>query len=193
VFILAGAALVSKFHPILYLLGAFLIYTAVKLIRQKESEVHPDRNPVVHFVRRYFPVTESYEGQRFTVRREGKLYLTPLALVLVMIETSDIAFATDSIPAIFAITRDTFIIFTSNIFAILGLRALYFVVSGFMQQFRFLRAGLSFVLGFIGLKMLIEPWLKIPILHSLIAIVATLAISILASLGGRRSDGRSHE
>ena len=182
VFIVAGAALVSKFHPILYLLGAFLIFTAVKLLMQKETEIHPERNPVVRFMRRYFPITSSYEGQRFTVRRNGKLYLTPLVIVLAMIESSDIAFATDSIPAIFAITQDTFIIFTSNICAILGLRALYFVVSGFMQKFRYLKTGLSFVLGFIGLKMLIEPWLTIPILFSLLAIVAILAISILASL-----------
>lgn len=182
VFIVAGSALVSKFHPILYLLGAFLIFTAVKLVMQKETEVHPERNPVIRFMRKYFPLTTAYEGQRFTVRRDGKLFLTPLFLVLVMIESSDIAFATDSIPAIFAITRDTFIIFTSNICAILGLRALYFVVSGFMQQFRYLKTGLSFVLGFIGLKMLIEPWLKIPILYSLLAIMAMLTISILASL-----------
>ena len=181
-FITAGAALVSKFHAILYLLGAFLIFTAIRLATQKENEVHPDRNPVIRFVRKLFPITTTYEESRFFVRRNGKLSLTPLFLVLVMIETTDLAFATDSIPAIFAITRDTFIIYTSNIFAVLGLRSLYFVVAGFMQRFRYLKIGLSFVLGFIGSKMLIEPLIDIPIQYSLIVIILTLTVSVLASL-----------
>ena len=181
-FIVLGAALVAKFHWILYLLGAFLVFTAAKLALQKETEVHPERNPVLNLARRVFPVTADYEGGKFFVRREGKRLITPLFLVLLMIETTDIAFATDSIPAIFAITRDTFIIYTSNIFAVLGLRSLYFVVAGFMKQFRFLKYGLSAVLAFVGVKMLIEPWTGIPILYSLLIIFAIITTSILASL-----------
>ncbi len=181
-FIVLGAALVAKFHWILYLLGAFLIVTAIKMAMQGESEVHPERNPFVKFARKIFPVTNGYEGSRFFVRKNGKLSITPLFLVLLMIETTDIAFATDSIPAIFAITRDTVIIYTSNIFAILGLRSLYFVVAGFMKQFRYLKYGLSVVLGFIGAKMLIEPWLKIHIGLSLAVIFGVIMISIVISL-----------
>ena len=181
-FIVAGAALVSRFHWILYILGLFLVFMAIKLARQKDSGVHPERNPVIIFCRRFFPITDQYSGSRFFVRREGKSYITPLFLVLLMIETTDIAFATDSIPAIFAITRDTFIIYTSNIFAVLGLRALYFVVAGFMKEFRYLKIGLSIVLAFIGVKMLVEPWLKIPIHYSLLTIFAILTTSVLTSL-----------
>jgi tellurite resistance protein TerC len=147
-FIVLGAALVARFHWILYLLGLFLIFTAIKLALQQETSVHPERNPFVRFARRFCPVTQEYEGGKFFTRREGKLFLTPLFLVLLMIETTDIAFATDSIPAIFAITRDTIIIYTSNIFAVIGLRSLYFVVAGFMKEFRYLKYGLALVLAF---------------------------------------------
>jgi len=181
-FIVAGAALISKFHWILYLLGIFLIFTAIKLAVQKETEVHPEHNPFIKLARKLFPVTKDYVGEKFFVRLNNKGYITPLFLVLLMIESTDIAFATDSIPAIFAITRDTFIIYTSNIFAILGLRSLYFVVAGFMKQFRFLKYGLSIVLGFIGIKMLIEPWYKIPILSSLCVIFSIITLSILISI-----------
>ncbi len=181
-FIVLGAALVAKFHWILYILGLFLVFTAVKLALQKETEVHPERNPAVRFARRFFPMTDKYEGGRFFVRAGGKKLMTPLFLVLVMIETTDIAFATDSIPAIFAITRDTVIIYTSNIFAVLGLRSLYFVVAGAMKGFRFLKYGLSLVLGFIGVKMLIEPFLEVPIGVSLIVIFGLIASSIAASV-----------
>lgn len=182
IFIVAGAALISKFHFILYFLGGFLIFTAIKLAIQAETEVHPEHNPFIRLVRKFFPVTKNYVDEKFFVRKDGKLFITPLFLVLLMIESTDIAFATDSIPAIFAITRDTFIIYTSNIFAILGLRSLYFVVAGFMKQFRYLKYGLSFVLGFIGAKMLIEPWLTLPIHYSLITIFCTIAGSIFLSL-----------
>ena len=181
-FIVAGAALISKFHWILYLLGIFLIFTAIKLAVQKDTEVHPEHNPFIKLARKLFPVTKDYVGEKFFVRLNNKGYITPLFLVLLMIESTDIAFATDSIPAIFAITRDTFIIYTSNIFAILGLRSLYFVVAGFMKQFRFLKYGLSIVLGFIGIKMLIEPWYKIPILSSLCVIFSIITLSILISI-----------
>jgi tellurite resistance protein TerC len=191
-FILAGAALVARFHWILYLLGAFLIVTSVRLALQGESEVHPERNPFIRAARKFFPVTGGYHEGKFFVRSSGKLSATPLFMVLLMIETTDIAFATDSIPAIFAITRNTFIIFTSNIFAVLGLRSLYFVVSGFMRQFRFLKYGLSVVLAFIGIKMLIEPFLSIPIHVSLVVIFILLVLSVAASLafpeGAREGD-----
>jgi tellurite resistance protein TerC len=182
IFIVAGAALISQFHWILYLLGIFLVFTAIKLAVQKETEIHPEHNPLIRFARKILPVTKDYEGEKFIVRHNGKRYMTPLFLVLLMIESTDIAFATDSIPAIFAITRDTFIIYTSNIFAILGLRSLYFVVVGFMKQFRYLKYGLSIVLGFIGIKMLIEPWYKMPIIASLVTIFGIITLSIVASI-----------
>lgn len=182
VFIVAGAALISKFHWIIYLMGAFLIFTAIKLAVQRETEVHPDHNPLIRLARKIFRVTKDYRGEKFFIRENGKLFATPLFLVLLMIESTDIAFATDSIPAIFAITQDTFIIYTSNIFAILGLRSLYFVVAGFMKQFRYLKYGLSVVLGFIGVKMLIEPWYQVPILSSLAAIFIIISASVGLSL-----------
>ena len=182
VFIVLGSTLVAQFHWILYLLGAFLIITAIKLAVQRDTEVDPERNPFIRLARKFFPVTRNYEGRKFFVRTGGKTYMTPLFLVLLTIETTDIAFATDSIPAIFAITRDAFIIFTSNIFAVLGLRSLYFLVAGFMGQFRFLKYGLSVVLAFIGGKMLIEPWLQIPIVVSLVIILCILIAAILASV-----------
>ncbi|MBA4312921.1 MAG: hypothetical protein C0417_09850 [Chlorobiaceae bacterium] len=182
IFIVAGAALISQFHWILYLLGAFLIFTAIKLAVQRETEIHPENNPLVRFARKLFPVTKDYVGEKFFVVQEGKRFATPLLLVLLMIESTDIAFATDSIPAIFSITQDTFIIYTSNIFAILGLRALYFVLAGFMNEFRYLKYGLSIVLGFIGVKMLIEPWYQVPILSSLAAIFIIIATSIVLSI-----------
>ena len=182
IFIVLGAALVAKFHWILYLLGLFLIVTAVKLAVQQEVSVHPERNPFVNFARKFFPVTQQFEGGKFFVRQGGKVFLTPLFLVLLMIETTDIAFATDSIPAIFAITQDTIILYTSNIFAVIGLRSLYFVVAGIMKEFRYLKYGLSVVLAFIGLKMLLEVWLEIPILLSLLIIFGILALSIIASI-----------
>jgi tellurite resistance protein TerC len=190
IFIVAGAALIAKFHWILYLLGIFLIYTAFKLLVQKETEVHPEHNPLIKLARKFFPVTDGYEGDKFLIRKNGKRYATPLFLVLLMIESTDIAFATDSIPAVFAITRDTFIVFTSNIFAILGLRSLYFVVAGFVKQFRYLKYGLSVVLAFIGAKMLAEPFLHISIAVSLGTIFTILSIAILASIIHQRIESR---
>ncbi|MGA2623477.1 MAG: TerC family protein [Bacteroidota bacterium] len=185
-FIVAGAALVAQFHWVLYLFGIFLIYTAVRLALQKETEVHPERNPFVRYCRRFFPMTPSYEGSTFFVHRDGKRFITPLLLVLVMIETTDLAFATDSIPAIFAITRDPIIIYTSNISAILGLRTLYFVLANFMRKFRYLKVGLSVVLSFIGAKMLIEHWFIIPIHSSILVIFIILAVSIVSSIARKK-------
>jgi len=181
VFIVLGSALVARFDWILYILGAFLIFTAIKLAVQKDSNVKVEKNPAVRFARKFLPVTASYEGGKFFTRQNGKFAVTPLFLVLLMIETTDIAFATDSIPAIFAISRDPVIIYTSNIMAVMGLRSLYFVVAGFMTQFRYLKYGLSGVLGFIGLKMLAEPWVHVPIAISLGTIFLILALSIGAS------------
>lgn len=178
IFIVVGSALVAQFHWILYLLGAFLMFTAVKLAVHDSLEVHPERNPAIRWARKFFPVTRDYEGGKFFSRKDGRFAVTPLLLVLIMIETTDIAFATDSIPAIFAISRDPIIIYTSNILAVMGLRSLYFVVAGFLGQFRFLKYGLSGVLGFIGLKMLSEPWIEVPIETSLTVIFAMLAVSI---------------
>jgi tellurite resistance protein TerC len=181
-FIGAGAALIARFHWILYLLGAFLIYTAFRLAFQEDVEVQPEKNPFLRYCRKLFPLTEHYEGKKFFLRRDRRRYMTPLFLVLVAIETTDIAFATDSIPAIFAITQDTFIIFTSNIFAILGLRALYFVLAGAMKKFQYLQLGLSFVLGFIGVKMLVEPWYNVSIVISLLTIFLILLVSVMLSM-----------
>ena len=182
IFIVAGAALVAKFHWVLYLFGAFLIYTAIKLALQKETDVHPEQNPFVRYCRKFFSITPNYEGSRFFLRQGGKLSATPLLLVLVMIETTDVAFATDSIPAIFAITRDPIIMYTSNISAILGLRTLYFVLANIMKKFQYLKVGLSVVLLFIGAKMLIEPWISIPIHFSIAVIFVILLISIISSV-----------
>ncbi len=189
IFIVVGAALVAKFHWLLYIFGVFLIYTAVKLARQKDEDIHPESNPFLKFCRKLFPITPDYEESRFFVVKEGRRFATPLLLVLAVIESTDLAFATDSIPAIFAITRDPMIIYTSNIFAILGLRALYFVLANFMKKFRYLKIGLSLVLGFIGLKMLTERWFDVPIYYSLAIIFGIIFFSIIFSL--RNSNPRS--
>lgn len=181
VFILAGAAIIQKFHWAIYVFGAFLIFTGIKLFLDRGSEVHPEQNPVYRLFRHMVRSTSGYRGPRFFVTENGVRYATPLLLVLVCIEATDVVFALDSIPAIFAVTRDPFIVFTSNIFAILGLRALYFLLAGIIPKFRFLRIGLAVVLVFVGVKMVIEGWVEIPILASLFIIAAVLAVSVLAS------------
>ncbi|MCX7604224.1 MAG: TerC family protein [Bryobacteraceae bacterium] len=181
IFILAGAALIQKFHWVIYVFGAFLIFTGVKLFLDRGSEVHPEQNPVYRLFRRFVRSTAGYRGPRFFVTENGVRYATPLLLVLVCIEATDVVFALDSIPAIFAITRDPFIVYTSNIFAILGLRALYFLLAGIIPKFRFLRIGLAAVLVFVGIKMVIEGIVEIPILVSLSVIATLLTVSILAS------------
>ena len=184
-FIAAGVALISRFNWILYIFGAFLIFTGVRLFRHKHEEIHPERNPVVRLARRLFPVTKTYEGAAFFVRREGRRLATPLLLVLLMVETTDVLFATDSIPAVFAVTQDPFIVYTSNIFAILGLRALYFVLAGAITKFRYLRPGLSLILIFVGVKMLAVHYYKLPIALSLAIICGILGVAIGASLWER--------
>ncbi|MBM3875732.1 MAG: TerC family protein [Verrucomicrobia bacterium] len=177
-----GAVLVSRFHGVLYLFGGFLLFTGVKMLFVDDDGVHPEKNPVLNLTRRLYPVTREFEGDRFITRLDGRRALTPLALVLLMVETTDLVFAVDSIPAIFAVTEKPFIIFTSNVFAILGLRSLYFVLAGAIRYFRYLKIGLALVLAFIGLKMLVKPWLDIPTGASLLVVGALILLSVLLSI-----------
>jgi tellurite resistance protein TerC len=182
-FIVAGVTLITKFHWVIYVFGAILIVSGVKMALEKEKEIHPERNLVLKLFRRLFPVSESYEGAKLFLRRGGRLWATPLFVVLLVVETTDVIFAVDSIPAILAITRDSFIIYTSNVFAILGLRALYFALAGVMELFHHLHYGLSAVLVFVGTKMLLEAvHVEIPIGVALGVVGGVLALSILASL-----------
>lgn len=182
VFIVAGAALLARFHWLIYVFGVFLIFTGLRMARKGDEEIHPEKNPVVNFVRRLMPVTPDYQGGRFFIRDMGRLMATPLFIVLVMVETTDVIFALDSIPAIFAITTDPFIVYTSNVFAILGLRSLFFALAGVMVMFHYLKLGLSAVLTFIGAKMVLVDFLHIPIGISLLIIAGILIASVVASL-----------
>jgi tellurite resistance protein TerC len=180
-FIVLGAALLQRFHWVIYIFGAFLVFTGIKLLVQRAGEVHPERNPLFRLFRRCVPAVHDYHGGHFTVVKAGKRYATPLLLVLVAIEATDLVFAVDSIPAIFAVTTDPFIVYTSNIFAILGLRALYFALAGMMGQFHYLKVGLALVLVFVGVKMLLAGVYTIPILASRGVIVALLTGAVVAS------------
>ncbi len=185
VFIAAGVGLIQRFHWVIYLFGAFLVYSGIKLFFQEEAEIHPEKNPVLRLFRRWVPVTTDYEGNKFFVRRAG-LYATPLFVVLLVVETTDLLFAVDSIPAILAITRDAFIVYTSNVFAILGLRSLYFALAGMMEMFRYLHYGLSLVLVFVGAKMLLSHYFEIPTHIALAAVAGVLALSVIASVAHPR-------
>jgi tellurite resistance protein TerC len=182
IFIGLGAALVSRFHWIMYVFGAILIYTGIKLMAEGEAEPHPEKNPIYKFARKLMPATPEYHGKHFVIVKDGRRYATPLLLVLIAIEATDVVFAVDSIPAIFAITTDPFIVYTSNIFAILGLRAMYFLLAGVIDKFHFLKYGLALVLLFVGVKMIIAEWVKIPILLSLGVIAFLLTASVIASV-----------
>ncbi|MBX3036629.1 MAG: TerC family protein [Anaerolineales bacterium] len=188
--ILVGSVLLDTFHWIIYVFGAFLIFTGIRMARQQDEELNPDENPVVKFFRRFVPVTENYEDDKFFIRRAGRLFATPLFLVLLVIESTDLVFAVDSIPAIFAITRDPFIVYTSNVCAILGLRALYFLLANVMHQFEYLKLGLAVVLSFIGVKMLLIDLVKIPVGVSLTVVASVLTISIIASIIKTRREAR---
>lgn len=179
--IAGGIALITKFHWIIYVFGAFLVFTGIKMLTSGDTEIHPDKNPIIRLARKLFPVTPQYHGDHFFARIDGRLFATPMFLVLLMIETTDLVFAVDSIPAILAITRDTFIVYTSNVFAILGLRSFYFALAGMFYKFRFLKVGLSIVLSYVGVKMLIADFFKIPTFVSLGVIVVTIGTSILVS------------
>jgi tellurite resistance protein TerC len=178
-----GAELISRFHWMIYVFGGFLVFTGIKMLAADDNDgVEPEKNPAVRLARKFFPVSPTFDGSKFITIHDGKKMLTPLALVLLMVETTDVIFAVDSIPAIFAVTQDPFIVFTSNVFAILGLRSLYFVLAGAIDYFRYLKVGLSIVLVFIGAKMLIHPWFKIPTTVSLVVVAGIIAGSILISL-----------
>jgi len=193
ILIIVGAALLKEFHWIIYIFGAFLIFTGIRMARHQDEEVHPDKNPVVKFFRRFMPVTENFEQGNFFVRRAGRVMATPLFLILLIVESTDLVFAVDSIPAIFAVTQDPFIVYTSNVFAILGLRALYFLLANVMDKFQYLKLGLSAVLTFVGIKMVIVDFYKIPVGVSLGVVASILTISILASLWKTRTSSTEPE
>jgi tellurite resistance protein TerC len=189
IFIFAGVALINRFHWIVIIFGGFLVFTGIRMLFHEETEVDPEKNVVVKFLRRFLPVTHSLQGDKLIIRQNRRLYATPLLLVLLIIESSDLIFAADSIPAILAISKHTFIVYTSNIFAILGLRSLYFTIAGIMGYFRYLKVGLAFVLTFVGLKMLASYFhFEIPIITSLGIIVSILLASILTSVFIKREE-----
>jgi tellurite resistance protein TerC len=188
--IVAGAALIERFHWIIFVFGAFLIVSGIRMAMGGVEEIHPERNPLIKAVRRVFPVTQGYEGHNFFVRHGGRLMATPLFIVLVMVESTDLIFAVDSIPAIFAVTRDPFIVYTSNVFAILGLRSLYFVLRGAVDRFHYLRHSLAAVLTFVGVKMLLTDIYKIPVAVALLVIVALLGTGVAASLARDKRAGQ---
>jgi len=181
--ILGGAALVSQFEWLLYLFGAFLIWTAVKLVRggEEEPDTDPGKNPVVTFARRFLPIAENAPQFRFAVRTDGKFQFTPLFLILLVVETTDLLFALDSIPAVLGVSRDPFVLYSSNVTAVLGLRSLFFVLRSLLARLRYLKPALAVVLGFVGLKMIAEPWVPVPVWLSLAIIVGVLALAFLAS------------
>jgi tellurite resistance protein TerC len=182
VMIAAGASLIERFSWILYVFGAFLVFAGLHMLLAKKTEMHPEENRISRFARKHLRVTKEYHGSKFFVREAGKLFATPLFVVLLIVEITDITMAVDSIPAIFGITRDPFIVYTSNVFAILGLRAMYFLLAGVLGRLRYLTAGLSFVLAFIGAKMIVEPWVHISVELSLGVVAGILLVALAASL-----------
>ncbi len=188
-----GAALVLAFHWVLYVFGAFLVLTGIKMVFADEGGVEPEKNFVLRLARRFFPITTDFRDQKFYVKEDARVVLTPLALVLLMVETTDLVFALDSIPAIFAVSQKPFIVFTSNVFAILGLRSLYFVLANAIELFRYLKYGLALVLVFIGGKMLVGKWLPIPTTVALGVVAGILLVSVLVSVALRPRSGRGGE
>jgi tellurite resistance protein TerC len=182
IFIFAGVALLEKFHWMIYVFGAFLIFTGYKMLTSKGKAIDPDSNPLIKIAKRFLPFTNTLHGQKFFVQIEGKKVATPLFLVLILIEFTDLVFAVDSIPAILAVSKDPFIVYTSNVFAILGLRSLYFALAGIIDRFKYLSVGLALVLVFVGFKMVIIDFYKIPIYLSLLIIIFILASSVVFSL-----------
>jgi tellurite resistance protein TerC len=189
-FILAGVGLIRQFEWIIYIFGALLIWSGIKLLRQGDAEIDPEKNPVLKVFRRWMPVTEEYVGDKFWVRQPG-LYATPLVVVLLVVETTDILFAVDSIPAVLAITLNAFIVYTSNVFAIMGLRSMYFAVAGMMELFEYLHYGLSAVLVFIGAKMLLSHYYRVPTHIALAIVIGVLLISVVASVAVPRKNSSS--
>ena len=182
IFIFAGVELLDRFEWIIYVFGAILVYSGIRLLRQHGAQVHPESNPLLRAFRKLIPVTTDYQGSRFFVRRDATLYATPLALVLLLLETTDVVFAVDSVPAVLAVTREPFIVFTSNVFAILGLRSLFFVLSGMLEKFQFLHYGLSAILVFVGLKMLAAHYVEMRTEIALGVVACILLVSVVSSL-----------
>jgi tellurite resistance protein TerC len=182
IFIFAGIQLIQNFHWIIYVFGAFLIYTGIKLTFEKDKKIEPDKNLFVRIFKKFMPVTNVHHGDKFFVKIDAKTYATPLFVALLVIEFTDLIFAVDSIPAVLAISEDTFIVYTSNVFAILGLRALYFALAGIVKYFRYLKYGLSAILVFVGTKMCISGFYKFPVFWSLMIILGILVLSVLVSL-----------
>ena len=182
IMIAVGAALVERFSWIMYIFGAFLIYAAIQMLISDDGDTHPEKNKFVQFIAKHMRMTKSFSGQKFFVRENGLLYATPLFLVVLVVEVTDVTFAVDSIPAIFGITRDAFIVYTSNVFAILGLRTLYFLLAGVLDRLTYLKYGLAAVLAFVGAKMLIEAWVHVSVLWSLGIVLGILAVATVASL-----------
>jgi len=180
--IAAGAGLIQRFSWVLYVFGAFLVYAGLHMLFEKKEKMHPERNRISVFASRHLRVTHEFKGGSFFVKEGGKLFATPLFVVLLVVEITDVTLAIDSIPAIFGITRDPFIVYTSNVFAILGLRAMYFLLAGMLGRLRFLTAGLAFVLAFIGAKMIVEPWIHISVEISLAIVGGILLVALAASL-----------
>ena len=189
--IVAGVTLVRQFHWLLYVFGAFLIITGVKLALERPGSSDPSRNLAVRLARRFLPITDRSDGEKFWVRKDGRLHTTPLFVALITIELSDVIFALDSIPAVFGISEDAFVIITSNIFAVLGLRSLYFVLAKFMDTFKFLGFGLAVVLTFIGCKMLLNPWLQISTALALEMVAGILAVAVVLSIWSDRRTGKN--
>ncbi len=187
-FILVGIELIHKFHWLIYIFGGFLVVSGIRMITAGDVKLDPEENPIANFAKKIFPFTTTFEGDRFFVKRDNRTWATPLFLVVILIEATDLIFAVDSIPAILAISDDSFIVYTSNVFAILGLRSLYFALSGIEKYFRYLKYGLAAILVFVGVKMCIVDIYKIPVDLSLIAIVFILAISMIASLAIKQKE-----
>lgn len=189
IFILVGVVLISQFHFLIYILGAFLIYTGLKMALSHDDDINPENNPLVKWASRHLPIKNTSDEGTFFVRENGKLFATPLFLVLIVIESTDVVFAVDSIPAILAISKDPFIVYTSNVFALLGLRALYFALAGVIQLFHYLHYGLSLILAFIGVKLIISDIYPIDMKYALLAVGGILALSVLLSILFPKKDG----
>jgi TerC family integral membrane protein len=190
-FIVGGAALLDSFHWVIFIFGSLLVFTGLKMAVKRHAEVNPERNPILRLARRFVPIVAEYHGQRFFIRDAGRVVATPLFAVLLAVETTDLIFAVDSIPAIFAVTREPFLVVTSNVFAILGLRALYFLLAGMMHRFVYLKYGLAAILVFVGTKMLVADLYHVPIWASVAVIATVVTVAVVASL--RRTSGATTE
>jgi tellurite resistance protein TerC len=187
IFILAGVALLERLEWLLFVFGGFLLFTAWRVGHHEPGEIHPERNPLLNLMRRFVPVSSTYDGQRLTTRIDGRWLATPLLVALVLIEATDVVFAVDSVPAVLAISRDPFVVLSSNAFAILGLRALYFLLAGARDRLVYLNVGLAVILGYVGIKMIVSQWYHIPVLVSLGVIAVVLTITVIASLRATQS------